>query len=127
VNLTWKTIHYETGGNFTWPNKDGVYVIAKKINGKMKAQYVGQGDLNERMGLHESKNEPNTCLKKVMGNRDDLKTYYAILPNQTDRENSEFTLVNAYGGLDNLCNEVMPVGNLDYNIKGPFIQEIDLP
>lgn len=127
MNITWKSIHYETGGTFTWPKKQGVYVIAKKINGKMKAQYVGQGNLNERMESHESKNEPNTCLKKVMSNRDNLETYYAILLNQTDRENIEYTLMNIYGGLANLCNEVMPVGNLDYDIKGPFIQEIELP
>lgn len=126
MNINWKSIHYETGGTFTWPKKQGVYVIAKKIYGKMKAQYVGQGNLNERMVLHESTNEPNSCLKKVMSNRDNLKTYYAIMPYQTDRENTEYTLVNIYGGLENLCNDIMPVGNLDYDINGPFIQEIDL-
>lgn len=125
MNIIWSNIHYETGGTFRWPKEEGIYVIAKEINNKYKAQYVGQGNLHERMQEHESKDEPNVCLKDVMSNRDNLKTFYAKVPNQTDRENAEFTLFVLYGGLEKLCNEITPTGKYDYTIKGPFIQVID--
>jgi len=126
MELEWsKPIHYATGGSFTWPNTEGVYVIAKEVNTKLKAKYVGQGNLRERMGEHESKSESNSCLKNVMSSRDDLKVHYAKVSYQSDRENIEFTLFQLYGGLDKLCNEITPTGNYDYTIKGPFIQNID--
>lgn len=126
MQLEWsKPIHYETDGTFKWPKTEGVYVIAKEIDAKMKAKYVGQGNLYERMTAHEGKDEQNTCLKKVMSDRDNLKVYYAKVPKQTDRENAEYTLFHLYGGTEKLCNEVAPIGKLDYEIKGPFIQAID--
>lgn len=126
LNLEWNSpIHYESGGNFTWPKSEGVYVIAKEIDGKIKAKYVGQGNLYERMTAHEGKDEQNTCLKKVMDDRDNVKVYYAKVTNQVDRENAEYTLFQLYGGTDKLCNQIAPVGQLDYEIKGPFIDAID--
>ena len=126
MDITWnKPIHYETGGSFIWPKTEGVYVIAKEIDGKQKAQYVGLGNIRERMDEHEGKSEPNSCLKKIMSDRDNLKIHYATITNQTDRENAEFTLFQLYGGLVKLCNLVTPTGTYDYTINGPFIQKID--
>jgi len=127
MELEWsKGIIYEKGGKFKWPDKEGVYVIAKEIDKKLKARYVGQGNLCDRMKVHESDDEPNMCLKKVMSDRDDVKVYYAKVAKQTDRENVEYTLVSLYGGIENLCNETTPIGELDYTVNGPFVQKIDL-
>lgn len=122
--LEWSTeIFYQQGGTLKYPKHEGVYVIALKINGKKKAKYVGQGNIYERMNVHESKNEPNDCLKKVMGDRDNVFAYYALVPHQQDRDNAERSLVD-YFGLPTLCNEQLPMGDI-VNINPPkFLQEI---
>ena len=126
MKLTWNgPITYSTGGKFTYPKYSGVYIIAKTIDGIKKAKYVGQGNIYERMKVHESDDEPNSCLKKTMSNRDDIKVFYTEIKNETDRDNAEFTLYNFYGGSDNLCNENTPFGEYDYDISGPFLQEIE--
>ena len=124
--IDWSTpIYYKKGGTFKWPKVEGVYVIAKEIEKKKIARYVGQGKLNERLKAHENENEPNECLRKVMLERDDLKIYYVKIDNQTDRENAEYTLFCLYGGLEKLCNEITPHAKLDYTVQGPFIYDME--
>ncbi|MDE1813204.1 MAG: hypothetical protein KGH87_06645 [Thaumarchaeota archaeon] len=126
MTLKWSSrITYgHPNSTFEYPKNEGVYIIAKKIDGKLKARYVGQGKIYDRMKIHEGKSEPNDCLRKTMSNLDDIEVYYALVPHQTDRENAEFTLFDLYGGLPKLCNDVTPLGNFDYTIKGPFLNEI---
>lgn len=126
MTLKWSSrITYgHPNSTFEYPKNQGVYIIAEKINGKTHAKYVGQGNIYERMKDHESKSEPNDCLRKVMGNLDPVEVYYALVPHQTDRDNAEYTLFDLYGGLDKLCNDVTPFGNFDYTVEGPFLKAI---
>lgn len=120
--LTWsKEIRYVSGGTHTYPKSDGVYVISKKIGKKSYPKYVGQGNLRERMDMHESKNEPNSCLKKVMDDRDYVRVHYAKVSGQTNLDNAEYTLWYYYGGtLGKLCNEIVPSGETVYDLNFPF-------
>jgi len=126
MKLEWSDgIIYVIGGKHQYPKHEGVYVIAKKIDGKKKARYVGRGNIYDRMKVHESDDEPNSCLKKVMSDRDNLVVHYAKVPNQTERENAERTLFDYFGGAEKLCNEVMPEGQFIPTMNVPFIKEID--
>ena len=124
MQLQWSSgIIYTKDGDFKYPMDDGVYVIASKKNGKKVAQYVGQGNIYQRMFDHEKGSEQNSCLKTVMKDRDNLVVYYAKIARQTERDNAERTLVD-YFGINNLCNEVMPSGNFDPTINAPFLKEM---
>jgi hypothetical protein len=124
MKLEWSDgIIYEKGGKFKYPTHDGVYVIATKKNGEKIAQYVGQGNIYERMKAHESDDEQNSCLKTVMKDRDNLVVYYAEIPKQTELDNAERTLVD-YFGIDDLCNEQLPMGEFDPSINAPFLKEM---
>ena len=124
MNLTWsKPVNYGGKGGYIWPNYDGVYVIAKESNDKLKAVYVGQGKIKERMEAHHDwKNEPNECLKDIMKNRDKhTKVFHAEVNDDESRNNAEYTLFNYFGGKELLCNEKdPPLGKLVYTLNFPF-------
>ena len=123
MEITWSSdITYVTGGKHQYPKQHGVYIIFSSSS--KKAQYIGQGDINDRMSKHENDSEINPCVKRVMKNRDDVLVRYAIIPNVDLRNNVEYTAV-AIAGLDNLCNEIMPPeGKLDYTLNIPFLNNL---
>jgi len=127
MELEWsKPIHYGGDGSYDWPTYDGVYVIAKKSDDKLKAIYVGQGNIAENMQRHESKNEQNNCLKDFMQKRNkDTKVYHAKIINDDDRNNAEYTLFVYFGATDLLCNENTPYGEYVYSLNFPF-EKIEL-
>lgn len=124
MKVEWSNpIHFGGLGGYKWPNYEGVYVIAEKINGKLIAKYVGQGVIKDNMDKHKDwKNEQNDCLAKVMKNRDeDTKVFHAEVKDDQDRNNAELTIYTYYGGKDLLCNENdPPLGKYDYTINFPF-------
>jgi len=127
MELKWsKPIQYGGDGKYDWPDYDGVYVIAKKSDEKLKAIYVGQGNIIENMQRHENKNEQNVCLKDFMQKRGkDTKVYHAKITNDEDRNNAEYTVFAYYGGKDLLCNENIPYGENIYTLNFPF-DKVDL-
>ena len=121
MKLEWCDPIYYGGGDYVWPNYDGVYVIAKESDGKLKAIYVGQGNIRENMQRHENKNEQNKCLRDFMQNRNkDTKVYHAKIINDNDRNNAEFTLYRYYGEKNSLCNENTPRAELVLGLNFPF-------
>lgn len=122
MELKWsKPICYGGTGGYEWPTYDGVYVIAMKSDDKLKAIYVGQGNIAENMQRHENKNEQNNCLKDFMQKRNkDTKVYHAKIINDNDRNNAEYTLFMYFGGKDLLCNEDTPYGEYVYTLNFPF-------
>lgn len=116
-----QTIGFSPNGIYQFPEEDGVYVIAEIINGTPKVRYVGQGNIYDRMELHKSSNEPNACLKKVMSDTSNVQVRSAIINNQTERDDAEYTYYKYY--LDNehnLCNEIIPSGKWLVGIPTPF-------
>jgi len=122
MDLKWSNaINYGGKGGYDWSDYDGVYVIAKKFDGKLKAIYVGQGNILENMQRHEDKDEQNKCLRDFMQKRNkDTKIYHAKIINDGDRNNAEYTLFVYYGGKDLLCNENTPYGKSVYDLNFPF-------
>jgi hypothetical protein len=99
-----------------------VYIIFSRSD--KKPQYIGQGDIRDRMSKHESSNEVNSCVKKIMKNRDDIVVRYSVIPNVDLRNNIEYTAVSI-AGLDKLCNEIMPPeGKLDYTLNIPVLNDL---
>ena len=123
MELKWSTpIHYGGDGSYNWPSYDGVYVIAKEEDGILKAVYVGQGKIKDRMEIHEGKNEPNTCLKNFMKNKNkQTKVYHAKVDSEKQRDDAEHTIWYNYGGsIDLLCNDIAPPGEFDFSVNFPF-------
>lgn len=123
MKLEWsKPIHYGGDGSYDWPKYEGVYVIAKKSGDKLKAIYVGQGEIDENMKKHEGKNEQNKCLLDFMKKRNkETKVFHAKITNDEDRNDAEFTIYNYYGGKEKLCNENdPPLGKIIYTLNFPF-------
>ena len=124
MKIEWSTpIVFGGKGGYVWPDYDGVYVIAEKIDQKLVAKYVGQGQIDSRMEDHKDwKNEPNECLKKVMKDRDSNTTvYHAEINNDDNRDNAEYTIWYNYGGsIGLLCNEISPPGKFDSTVEFPF-------
>jgi|CXWL01.1.fsa_nt_gi hypothetical protein len=123
MTITWSSdITYVTGGKHSYPKEEGVYIIFSRSN--KKPQYVGQGNIRDRMSVHESNDEPNSCVKSVMKNRDNVLVRYAVIPSVNERNNVEYTAVSI-AGLDNLCNEIMPPeGKVDYTLNIPFLNDL---
>lgn len=123
MSIQWSSdITYATGGTHQYPKQEGVYIIFSRSS--KKPQYIGQGNIRDRMSFHESDNETNSCVKKVMNNRDDVLIRYAMIPNIDLRNNIEYTAVSI-AGLDKLCNEIMPPeGRLDYALNIPFLNDL---
>ena len=120
--LKWsEPIYYGGDGGYVWPDYNGVYVIAKEQDGKMKAVYVGQGKIRDRMQTHEGGDEPNECLKDFMkGRNSKTKVFHAQIDSEEQRNNAEYTIWHAYGGYDLLCNGIAPPGEIDLSINFPF-------
>ena len=122
MTLKWsEPIYYGDKGGYVWPDYNGVYVIAKEEDGKMKAVYVGHGKIRDRMQTHEGGDEPNKCLKDFMkGRNSKTKVFHARIDSEEERNDAEYTIWHAYGGDDLLCNDIKPPGKLDLSIKFPF-------
>ena len=104
-----------------YPDEDGVYVIGESIGDKQVARYVGKGNISENISAHKNDNEENEELKDLMQNR--LYKYrinYALVSDETDMANAEFTLFTHYGGVDKLYNKITPEGVLDQTVTPPF-------
>ena len=88
-------------------DKSGVYLIAKIIDNKNCLRYVGQTNkFNNRLKDHESSNEKNELLKKLMGKKlSDVKIFLKEISDKTYRDNLEYTIFVDYGGSDNLYNK----------------------
>lgn len=128
MELKWSNpIHYGGDGGYDWPPYDGVYVIAKESDDKLKAIYVGQGNIADNMQRHESKDEQNTCLKDFMQKRNkQTKVYHAQIDSEKKRDDAEYTIWYNYGGsIDLLCNDIAPPGEFDSSVNFPF-DKIDL-
>jgi len=122
VNIVWsQEIGFAPNGTYEFPDEDGVYVIAKIIDGTSQVRYVGQGNIHDQMELHKSNNEPNSCLKTVMSDTSNTKVRSTTISNQTDRDNAEFTYWKHYvDNGHNLCNKIAPPGKWVANIPLPF-------
>lgn len=122
MTVTWsEVIGFSSNGTRQPPDEDGVYVIAEVINNTYHVRYVGKGNILERMDVHTSSNEPNTCLKTVMSDTSNVKIRHAIINNETDRTNVEYTFWKYYtNGGHQLCNEIAPTGRWLDDITVPF-------
>lgn len=104
-----------------YPDEDGVYVIAEDVDGEQIARYVGKGNIRIRLSAHKQDSEPNPDLKSLMQDRTyQYRIHYALISNDTDMSNAEFTLFTHYGGLPNLYNDTTPEGELDSTAEPPF-------
>jgi len=104
-----------------YPDEDGVYVISELIEKGQIARYVGKGNIRERISAHKDDTEQNKDLKDLMQNR--LYQYrvdFALVSNETDMSNAEFTLFTHYGGIPKLYNDVIPTGVWDDTVTVPF-------
>jgi len=96
-----------------YPDENGVYVIAEKLDNEIRARYVGQGNIKQRISDHKNDNGVNDELEDLMQNRkNDYRIYYSLLSNQTDMDNAEFSVFTGYGGLKKLYNKKIPSGTL---------------
>ena len=107
-----------------FPDFDGVYAIAQRARSITipHVQYVGQGNIRDRMTLHMGPNEPNQCLMKIMGDAEEIVyVRFAQIDDYMLRNNVEHTLYKKYkSGYHHLCNENTPPGNLITISNPPF-------
>ncbi len=129
MNLDWKTnfqrlTNEEKGSGkkgLSYPDEDGVYVIGEAIDGKQVARYVGKGNISGNISAHKSGNEQNEELKDLMQNRPyKYRINFALVSDETDMANAEFTLFTHYGGVDKLYNKIIPEGVRDETVTFPF-------
>lgn len=105
-------IIFVRGGTFKFPNADGVYVIARVINGVSSVCYVGKGNIAERMQAHmDYQNEENEDLANEMRNLVNIQVRFTVLEDADERSNAEFTCYKHYLNKNHpLCNERSPAG-----------------
>ena len=119
---TWsEEIGFGSQGGYVFPDEDGVYVIAKIIDGIHNVRYVGSGNLHDRVNDHLSSTEPNNCLKDVMSNTHNVKIKSVVISNDANRSNVEYTCYKHYlGNGHNLCNKIDPPGQFISDMPVPF-------
>ncbi len=79
---------------------EGVYV-AETVAGET---YVGQsGNIANRLAQHVDNGF-------ITQNAADNATLYEVLGGKTSREVAEQSVIDSYGGIDNLANQVNPIG-----------------
>ena len=129
MNLNWNlNFHRLTDDEKTkgekptpYPDKDGVYVISELIEEEQVARYVGKGNICVRISAHKDNSEKNKKLKDLMQNRPyKYRIHFALVSDETDMSNAEYTLFTHYGGLPKLYNENIPKGILDKTVTFPF-------
>lgn len=122
MTITWSgVIGFGSTGTYEFPDEDGVYVMAEITGKESEVRYVGQGNIYTQIELHKSSNEPNPCLKGVMSDTSNVKVQWAIIADQTDRDNAEFTYWKHYSNEEhNLCNKISPPGEYVAGIPLPF-------
>lgn len=104
-----------------YPDQNGVYVISELVDDVKVARYVGKGNIKENMARHKSDDEQNSKLKDLMQNRTfQYRVDFALIENDMDMDNAEYTLFKHYGGLDKLYNEITPSGEWDNTVTPPF-------
>jgi len=105
----------------SYPDEDGVYVIGESIGDKQVARYVGKGNISKNISAHKDDNEENEELKDLLQNRPyKYRINYALVSDETDMANAEYTLFTHYGGVDKLYNKITPEGVLDQTVTPPF-------
>lgn len=102
------------------PKENGVYVISELINDMKVPRYVGKGKIHERISAHKNDSEENEELKDLMQNRSSkYRIHCAVVPNETDRTNIEYTLFKYYDQMQTLYNKTVPEG-VDIVVERPF-------
>ena len=108
MQVSWKgpMTHKEKGSDgdpVTYSKEKGVYIIANTLGGTNQIpRYVGKGDIAKRISDHKRDNEK--CMKEATDKNRHI--YYALVPDETDRSNIEYTLYYGYGGdKGKLCND----------------------
>lgn len=104
-----------------YPDEDGVYVLSELTTEGQIARYVGKGNIRERISTHKDDTEQNKDLKDLMQNRPyQYRIDFALVSNETDMSNAEYTVFTRYGGITKLYNDVIPPGVWDDTVTVPF-------
>ena len=86
MTITWSPeIGFAPNGPYTFPDADGVYVIAQVVDGITHVRYIGKGNIYERMESHKNwQSESNECLADVMKDTSNGKVRSAIISDSVE-------------------------------------------